>query len=491
MKKKQKKFLPFPLILSSICIFILLTLYLGISWYFRGHFFPNTTIGTIDCSGKTAEWATGQNLTKADDFLLTIYDRDGNKYHLRGMDFSYSYENFGEEEAALKAQSAYAWPLELTKDHSYSLQAGFVYNHSLLVEQIISLPIFDSANWISPENASIQITEAGYEIIPEVSGNVPIEEMIIAEITEALNQGYTNVTLTDNCYKAPEITQSSQCITSAAQQIRTYSNSTIHYEIENTDENLSREQILSMLIIDENYEVSIDTKQIDRFVQSLATKYNTYGDIREFKTSMGDTIQIGGGDYGWVIAKAKETQQILIDLEGGVPISRKPIYEQTAQVSGLYDIGNTYIEVDYTNQHMWYYEGGSLVLESDFVSGNINKGNGSPDGIFKIVYKQSPAVLKGEDYESDVTYFMPFAYNVGFHDASWRKEFGGEIYKKSGSHGCINMPLDTVQILYERVEKGIPVIAYYRETIELTSKNAQISNAFSYVEPKEDHKTAQ
>ena len=246
-----------------------------------------------------------------------------------------------------------------------------------------------------------------------------------------------------------------------------------------------------MLIIDENYEVSIDTKQIDRFVQSLATKYNTYGDIREFKTSMGDTIQIGGGDYGWVIAKAKETQQILIDLEGGVPISRKPIYEQTAQVSGLYDIGNTYIEVDYTNQHMWYYEGGSLVLESDFVSGNINKGNGSPDGIFKIVYKQSPAVLKGEDYESDVTYFMPFAYNVGFHDASWRKEFGGEIYKKSGSHGCINMPLDTVQILYERVEKGIPVIAYYRETIELTSKNAQISNAFSYVEPIEDHKTAQ
>ena len=90
MGKKQKKFLPFPLIISSLCVFILLAVYLGISWYFNGHFFPNTTIGAIDCSGKTAEWVTEHNLTAGEDFLLTIRDRYGNKYHLRGMDFSYS-----------------------------------------------------------------------------------------------------------------------------------------------------------------------------------------------------------------------------------------------------------------------------------------------------------------------------------------------------------------------------------------------------------------
>lgn len=489
MGKKQKKFLPFPLIISSLCVFILLAVYLGISWYFNGHFFPNTTIGAIDCSGKTAEWVTEYNLTTGEDFLLTIRDRYGNKYHLRGMDFSYSYENLGEEEAALQSQSSYAWPFEITKEHSYPLTAGFLYDEAQLIAQIKELAIFDSENWITPQNASIQITSDGYEIIPEENGNVPIEDAVIAEITDALNQGYTSVTLTDACYEVPSITQNSQCITSAAQEIRNYSNSTIHYEIDNVDENLSREQILSMLVIDENYDVTIDTKKVDQFVQSLATKYNTYGDIRDFQTSLGDTIQIGGGDYGWVIAKAKEAQQILIDLEGGTPVSREPVYEQTAQVSGLYDIGTTYIEIDYTNQHMWYYEDGTLILESDFVSGNISKGNGSPDGIFKIVYKQSPAVLKGEDYESDVTYFMPFAYNVGFHDASWRSEFGGEIYKKRGSHGCVNMPLENAQLLYERVEKGIPVIAYYREAVELTSENAKISNAFSYVDPEKKAET--
>lgn len=50
------------------------------------------------------------------------------------------------------------------------------------------------------------------------------------------------------------------------------------------------------------------------------------------------------------------------------------------------------------------------------------------------------ATLVGENYASDVRYFMPFAYNVGIHDASWRSTFGKEIYKTSGSHGCINVP---------------------------------------------------
>ena len=111
-------------------------------------------------------------------------------------------------------------------------------------------------------------------------------------------------------------------------------------------------------------------------------------------------------------------------------------------MEGADDIGNTYIEIDYTNQHLWYYKDGSLVVDSDLVSGNLNNGNGSPDGDFsRVISRQSPATLKGEDYESDVTYFMPFAYNVGLHDASWRSSFGGSIYKNGGSHGCIKFAI--------------------------------------------------
>ena len=44
--------------------------------------------------------------------------------------------------------------------------------------------------------------------------------------------------------------------------------------------------------------------------------------------------------------------------------------------SGLDDIGNTYVEIDYTSQHLWYYKDGSLVTDTGIVSGNISRGNG-------------------------------------------------------------------------------------------------------------------
>jgi hypothetical protein len=238
-----------------------------------------------------------------------------------------------------------------------------------------------------------------------------------------------------------------------------------------------------MLVISEDDQVTLDEDKIARYVQHLASTFNTYADRRSFATSMGDVIEIGGGDYGWVIDKKAEAAQLLEDLNGGVPVEREPIYEQTAKEYGPDDIGDTYVEVDYTNQHLWYYRDGELVLDSDFVSGNLSKGNGSPDGVFKIVYKKKDATLVGEDYESAVDYFMPFAYNVGFHDASWRSTFGGEIYRTKGSHGCINMPHDAAEELYSELEVGTPVVAFYREEIQLTSENARITNAFSYVDP--------
>ena len=164
-------------------------------------------------------------------------------------------------------------------------------------------------------------------------------------------------------------------------------------------------------------------------------------------------------------------------------MEREPVYEQTALYRGSDDIGNTYIEIDYTKQHMWYYKDGALQMESDFVSGNLARQNGSVDGVYKIVYKQRNATLVGEGYSSPVSYFMPFAYNIGIHDASWRDTFGGTIYKTSGSHGCINVPPAFAEQLFNAVDKGTPVVAYYREAVTLTNNAAKMSNAYSYVAP--------
>ena len=70
-------------------------------------------------------------------------------------------------------------------------------------------------------------------------------------------------------------------------------------------------------------------------------------------------------------------------------------------------------------------------------------------------------MLRGPGYASPVKFWMPVIRGVGIHDASWRDEYGGDIYISNGSHGCINTPYDIVSQMYERVEVGTPVIMYY------------------------------
>ena len=40
------------------------------------------------------------------------------------------------------------------------------------------------------------------------------------------------------------------------------------------------------------------------------------------------------------------------------------------------------------------------------------------------------------------------------------KIIGGEIYKSSGSHGCINMPEGAAKTTFENIDNTIPVIVY-------------------------------
>ncbi len=56
---------------------------------------------------------------------------------------------------------------------------------------------------------------------------------------------------------------------------------------------------------------------------------------------------------------------------------------------------------------------------------------------------------------------MPFNGNIGMHDATWRSQFGGDIYLTSGSHGCINLPLSKARQIYDYVAKHYPVVCYY------------------------------
>ncbi len=473
MKKKV-------LIACAAVFALLLAVYLGFAFYFSSHYLWHTKINAIKYGGKTADQAVKRNTELSRDYMLTITDRKGNSFSLKGPDFSYEYVSTGDEEKILKSQNAFTWPASIFKSYSYDLKASSKYDDTKLEEQLKSLDIFSDDYIEKPEDARIEISDGTYTVVNEKPGNKPVYDQILSEVKTSLDNEAPELTLSDSCYETPAITVDSDLITSEKAALDKYTAATVTYDIEGYDEKLDSAKILDMLDISEDGSVTINDEKLTKYVQHLASTYNTYGRKRSFKTSSGDTIEIGGGDYGWVVSKKNEKAQLLEDLEGGTPVEREPVYEQTALYRGADDIGNTYIEIDYTKQHMWYYKDGSLVMESDIVSGNLATHNGSVDGVYKIVYKQRDATLVGEGYSSPVSYFMPFAYNIGIHDASWRSSFGGTTYKTSGSHGCINVPPDFAEALFNAVDKGTPVVAYYREDVTLTNNAAKMSNAYSY-----------
>ena len=111
---------------------------------------------------------------------------------------------------------------------------------------------------------------------------------------------------------------------------------------------------------------------------------------------------------------------------------------------------------------------GSVVLESDFVSGKESDPTRlTPSGTYYIYNKERNRVLRGTkqpngkyEYESPVSYWMPFNKGIGLHDASWRSTFGRDIYINSGSHGCINLPTGFAGSLYSQIYVNLPVVVY-------------------------------
>ena len=474
------------LVLGMIAFFLLAALlvcYFLTASYYGKHFFPGTELNGISVGKMTVEEAEKKVAQEVADYLFVIETRDGEKYQITGPDIDYAYVPGKEIHDILESQANYQWITKRSGKKEMSLKVAAVFDEQKLAEQVGSLKCFQTDYVTKPKNAYIKETASGYEIVPAVEGNQLKLSKVQQLAKEAVLAGKEKLVLTDKEYKRPDVTSDDADLNKAIENINSYLNTTIKYDVGDNGEVLDKTRIKDWIALQDDYSVTFDESQVTGYVQYLASKYNTYGSKRKFKTSLGSTVEIGGGDYGWVIDKEKEKSQILAEIRSGKTVEREPAFTQTAAVkSNTNDVGDTYIEIDYTNQHMYYYVKGQLKLESDVVTGNVSQKNGSPDGLYKIVYKERDATLIGENYESDVAYFMVFAYNVGFHDASWRNEFGKEIYKTSGSHGCINMPQEAAKKLYGMLELNTPVVAYYREPVELTAENARISNAYSYVD---------
>ena len=448
--------------------------YGGISYYFSNRFFEGTWINGIDCSQKTAYEVEELMKEKLSEYSIEVSSRDVAAQTIKGEDIDYKYMSTGEILQLLRKQKPYEWVKGLYEQKSYTVDENVGYNKTLLQEQLKSLNCAQAENQTEPENAYVAFQNNAFVIVPETEGsklNIKEAYKVLNAAVEA-NESAIDFSNTPEVYVSAAVTKDDPELQAALEACNNYTKASITYTFGDQSTTLDGNTIKDWLQFDEKGQLIWDDnsfqQHVAEYVAQLAATYDTVGTEREFQAPSGRTVYVSSSVYGWKIDQAAEAAQLSQEIQSGTQTTREPIYAQTANAYGVNDLGNTYIEVDLSEQHMYYYQDGADIFESDFVSGNMSYADRQTHaGIFTLYYKKSPDVLRGGQkgtanyYEQPVQYWMPFDGGIGFHDANWRDDFGGDIYLTSGSHGCINLPPENAAVLYDLIQYDVPIVCFY------------------------------
>lgn len=446
------------IILGSLAL-----LYLLISLYFLNHYFLNTVINNVNMSLKS--YNRGEELIKeyAKEYTLHLIERDEKTEYINSREIALNYNNKNSIEKVHTMQKSLKWLFFIFKEQNFYINDLYTYDTKSLTKRFDNLVCLNNEK-VMPENVSFQYTDGVYKLIKEIDGNIINRNNLEKNIKKCIKSGIRTLDLSkNNCYEKPRYTMDSAKTPETKAILDKYVSTCITYKFGPVTEILDGNIINQWLIVDNNLAVEINVRAVRKYVKELSKKYDTVGIPRDFKTSIGKTIKVSGGLYGFKINQDAEVLDLLEEIAEGRVMEKEPVYTQKAFERGENEIGSTYVEINITRQYLWFYKKGKLIAQGAVVTGNPNRGNATVVGVNMLNYKQKGVELTGPGYEVGVTYWMPFYGNIGIHDAKWRNRFGGTIYKTNGTHGCVNAPLYLAKIIYENIESGIPIISYKEE----------------------------
>ena len=447
----------------------------GLYWHesskYKTCFLPGTIVDGMDVTGKTASEVEDAIMEQLKGYTLTINGREDLSESITGESVGLYAEFDDTLDKAIASQKPMDWgKYRFGKAvNEVNTDALLRYSDDMLNEAVEGLSCMDEENMREPEDAKISDYDSAtgsYSIIKEDEGTELQEDKVKEAVATAIMSLAESVDLEEQgCYLAPSVTSEDEALKTACETMNKYVGAKITYKFGDKAETLNGNEIHNWLTVN-GTSVSVSESKAAEYVKNLASTCNTAYKPKTLKTSYGKTVTITTGNYGWKIDQAKETAALVSLIKNGEQTSREPEYSQKAASHSGNDYGNTYVEINLTAQHLYFYANGKLLVESDFVSGNAAKGWSTPAGAYSITYKQRNATLKGQGYATPVSYWMPFNGGIGLHDANWRKTFGGTIYKNGGSHGCVNLPPAVAKTIYENISAGDPVLCYHLDGTE-------------------------
>ena len=479
-KKRPVKLTIF-LLLLLVGVFV--TVYIFVSVYFQSHFYSGTKVDGIDVSGYTVDEVKEAIQQQVENYTLVISAKDGETATLTADEINLNYKDDKKVDELMSNQDAWQWFMSLGRNKSYEISAGTTYDRDKAEEIIRSYSFMDEDNMTAPEDAYIASTDSGASVVSEVEGNTIDVDKAIEAILKAVKNGASTIDLTSDpdCYEHPKVKADDDSMKSKLEEWNAYLAINLTYSFGDNKETISGTDIGPHLK-DDGDKITLDTSWVRELVGTWADKYNTFGRERQFTTHSGTVVTLPAytlhtgetdpktgeelehtSDYGWLLDSDATTEDIISALNDKTSGDRDPIFKYSALGWDNGDLTGNYVEVSLTEQHLWVYHDGQVVVDTDVVTGYPSADRKTYPGCFAVDAKKSPATLgtvATQGYSSEVQYWLPFDGGRGLHDAPWRSTFGGSEYVSNGSHGCVNCPADVMETIYKYVEIGMAVCVY-------------------------------
>ncbi|MGN0183271.1 MAG: L,D-transpeptidase family protein [Candidatus Ornithomonoglobus sp.] len=459
--EKRRRILKKTAKISGIAIGGILVIYLAGAAFYNSHFFFGTIIGNYNCSNMSLSKAEEHITTGIENYSFAIYENNGVVENIKGEEVGLATVSRESIEDIKAKQNPFRWPFP-GNQRVIPMSAEISLDDELLKSKISALKCVQESNaQMDGAIAGIYYDENDkvYHVKDDGTHSIVSERALFEKISGGMKGLYAEMNVAEEgLYGGLEIDDR---MNDTLWILNNCLNTVVTYQRGEETTVLDRGTIHTLLSVADDYSVVFNDDAIASFVNDLAAIYNTVGTTRTFMGSGGEEVSVSGGDYGWKVDQNKEIAELKEAILAGQPVTREPAYSRTAGSHGPNnDFPNTYVEVSIAAQHLWYYKNGELIISSDVVTGNPYAGNGTHTGVYYLKYKEKNATLVGDNYQTPVSFWMPFNGGEGLHDATWRGAFGGRIYMGGGSHGCVNCPYSTAQALFENVQQGDPVIVY-------------------------------
>ena len=472
-KLKSKKIIKIIIISIVVCILFAAIAYIAVGYIkYNGKFLPGTVIDGTDFSGMSVEEVCNYYDNKINNYTLNIY-KDGyiiDKYEPYEFDLQLSYKAKWYFAGLVKRQANIFWlPAILGKQDVYDLNYMDIMSYNV---HKLNFAIADSVGYnlpvtIKSRQGSIYYNGYNFVIVPPVASDQIEPATYIQRIYSSIQNLESDMIIEkSDCYvrndMTPEIEAKLEMACKTASDF--FNNIDMDIKLENSDKDFNTEIINSIYNIDAKYNFICNENTIDAGIDVIKDKYNDIGAERIFHTSHGTDVTVKRGDYGTYIDIKSLRKNVKEAVLNNKKIEATINYKKNT-LNNTEGIGNTYIEIDLSNQYLYMYVDGELVKQCPVVTG-LPGSRATPQGVYRLKAKAMNVPLVGDTYVTPVKYWMPFNGGIGLHDAVWQSYFGGDRYLIKGSHGCVNLSMTDAADIYKYAQVNMPVICYYHERID-------------------------